>query len=106
MLLVKSVAQIQIPDVIVNRVQQNIANAVNPVLITPIIDGILVKGVNVSATAATPVKHGLGRTQVSQIVVNSSPGFIQVRQDPTAPSSQNYVTLLASSTGVIDLWIF
>lgn len=89
-----------------NKVQQNVENALSTIIRKPIIDGILLKNVCLEPSISNEVKHSLGREPLGWIVV-------RLRADARIWDVQDYnrnpsktLSLAASHSVTVDLWIF
>lgn len=90
----------------VNKLQQNIEQALNPVLSCPIIDGVLIKDVCLIAGKVNEIKHRLGRTPLGYIIVRKrADSRIWDLQD-TNPSPTTTFSLACSHACQVDVWIF
>ena len=106
MLSTKAVNTLIVQDQNLQRVQNNLVAPLNQILQANVIDGVLVENVNCVANNAVNVKHGMNRTNVHVVVVNSFGGQITFSRDSRLNNNPNYVTLTPSATGSVDLWIF
>ena len=106
-LTTKAVNTFNVEDQKLSRIQQNLVTALNSVMASEIIDGVLVKSVDCVAGTPVNVKHGLNRTTVQVLVVNSfGAAPIAFSRASRTGNDPNYVTLTPSATGSADLWIF
>lgn len=95
--------RLQVADEDLRKVQDRILSVLNPLAKVPILDGVLVTGVSVSATAVD-VAHGLQRLPLGYIVVGLS---ADARVWETrANRSATRITLTASAAATVDLWVF
>lgn len=69
----------------------------------PLLDGVLLKQVQLGSTA-TQVPHTLGREPQGWIIVNKTANA-DVWQSGTT-LSKSFITLQASTTVTVDLWVF
>ncbi len=69
MLNQKSVTSLNLKDDTITRMQTNILDALNPLLQTPILDGVLVQGLTIPASGKLVVSHGLGRRALGVLIV-------------------------------------
>lgn len=97
----KEVPSVQIPDEKINRMQGNILQAVNQLVKVPFSEGLLLKNQTLQSGANT-VNHRLQR---------EIQGYLILKQNAAATIfGGNYgrtsVTLTASATVTVDLWVF
>lgn len=88
------------------KVQNNVEAAVNPIISKEIVDGNLIKNVQLRALEVIYVKHGLGRPPLGWIVVRKR-GDVRiwdVQDSNDKPKST--LALTCSHDIVVDLWIF
>lgn len=83
--------------------QDNIERAFRQVVTKEILDGRLIQDV-VITTASVAVSHGLGRTLVGWVVVDKNANA-DVWRVGTA-NADTLLTLDASATVTVDLWVF
>lgn len=88
------------PD-IMSRMQDNLSAGIDAVT-TPIVSGVLVQSVPLSATQ-TLVSHGLGRMPLSFAVLAPN-ASATVWESGTRTATQ--LALTASGTVTVDLWVF
>ncbi len=82
-------------------IQEAVAASINPVIRQPIVDGVLIEGITIT-TAGLAVSHLLGRQPRGWFVVDKTTDANVWR---TAWDSR-LLTLDASATTVVSLWIF
>ena len=92
------------PDV--QKFQQNVENAIEPIIRKEIIDGILLKKVCLEPGVANEVKHGLGRAPQGWIVVRkrADARIWDVQDFNNNPSKT--LSIAVSHSVTVDLWIF
>lgn len=90
----------------VEKLQQNIENAINPIINKQIIDGILLKKVCLQPGISNEVKHSLGRVPLGWLVVRKrADSNIWDVQDFNRNPSRT-LSLACSHAVTVDLWIF
>lgn len=88
------------------KLQQNIESAIEPIISKDIVDGLLLKNVCLEPGIANEVKHSLGRPVQGWIVVRKrADARIWDVQDFNRNPSKT-LTLAASHDVKVDLWIF
>lgn len=88
------------------KLQQNVENAIEPIIRKEIIDGVLIKDVCLRAGISNEVKHALGRIPQGWIVVRKrADARIWDIQDHNRNPSKT-LALTCSHDVKIDLWIF
>ena len=103
---VKQFKKIGIQDKDTNKLQNNIEIALKPVLNSQIIDGVLLKCVDLDPLLRNEVAHKLGRAPLGFIVVRKrADSRIWDLQD-TNPASTRTLTLACSHLVQVDLWVF
>ncbi len=70
----------------------------------PIVDGVLLQDVALTTTSTT-VNHGLGRPWNGYVVTRSN-GNVVVYDGTGVVDSAESISLLASASCVVDLWVF
>jgi hypothetical protein len=88
------------------KLQQNIENAIEPIIRKAIIDGVLLKNLCLTPGTSNEIRHGLGRAPQGWIVVRKrADARIWDVQDFNANPSRT-LSLAVSHNVEIDLWIF
>lgn len=88
------------------KFQQNVENAINPIIRKEIIDGVLLKNVTLEAQIATAIKHSLGRPVLGWHVARKrADARIWDIQDFN-PNPSTTLMLTASHEVEIDIWIY
>lgn len=100
-----AIGLVQTPDRTINQLQQNIKQAVDPVINNPLTQGQLLT--SIALTSGTNViNHGLGRKLQGWIVVGQGSAASFYDSQATNPS-QNLTLILVASAGVtINLYVF
>lgn len=86
------------------QVEDNVANAVGPVLRQPILGGVLVKSVALKAAGPTAVNHGLGRKYQGWWLVDNNADCRIWSGISVFPDKQ--LTLYTSGDTTVSLWVF
>lgn len=109
----KALKKIQTDSQELDRVQDYVEEALQPVLISPLADGVLVKIVYTSPTSAigtgdTYISHGLNRPVIGWFVVRTTTNAVIYESSTTSPNPNNILVLKASSAvnADITLWVF
>lgn len=96
------VPRLSSPDRVLNQAQDNIANAVDRLSGVEILDGQLLRDVVLASGVANQVPHKLGRALI---------GYEVVRRNAQAiiwdtAADDKFVTMRASATVTVTLWVF
>jgi hypothetical protein len=90
----------------VNQIQSNIEEAVNPIINSNIVDGVLLRNLKLCALQANLVTHKLGRPPLGWIVVRQrADSRIWDIQDDNI-LKKTTLALTCSHEVEVDLWIF
>ncbi len=109
MLIRKNVSQVGVEDEEIARVQTNITEAVDAVMATPILDGLLVQRVVIPTSGKLTVSHKLGRAAAGVMVVMASAAVsvpYALAADQTAPNGAIVLTFSTGAGATISLWVF
>ena len=88
------------------QTQENVEQVLTPILNSPIIDGVLVKDVDVG-TSDTVVNHKLGRSPLGWIVIKRNENAVIYESATTNNNKDKFLILKASSaTTDTHFWIF
>jgi len=89
-----------------DQVQTNIEEALNPVINSAIVDGVLIKNVCLEALKANLVQHKLGREPLGWIVVRKrQDSRIWDIQDANVNKKRS-IAITCSHSVTVDLWVF
>lgn len=89
-------------DPVVKQLQENIEQAINPVLTKEIINGILIKDIVLTTGSVDKVNHKLGRNPIGYIVVKRNANSVIWE---SAMDSRT-ISLNCSANVTVTLWIF
>lgn len=94
-------------DVDLEAIQDNIADALQPLLNNPLINGGVLLAPVALTTATSEVAHGLGRTLRGWVVVDKDANARIWRvASPANPNSARTIRLTASSAVNVTLYVF
>lgn len=93
--------RVRLKDKETEQLQSNVVQALQPLLKSPIIDGVHLKDVAL-ASGSNDVNHGLGRPIEGWIVTNRS-GTATVH---STGSNYKTLTLVASADVTVSIWVF
>lgn len=88
------------------RIQQNITKALQPIIQASIIDGVHLTGVVLTTGQANLVAHKLGRPPLGWLIVRKrATADIWDEQDGNSMPTSS-LDLRSSATVTVDLWVF
>lgn len=95
-------------DLNLETIQENVADAIEPLMGNPALDGVLLTGITIAATpTVTSVSHGLGRALRGWVVVRRRANAqVWDTQDSNAALEARTLNLIASAAVVVDLYVF
>jgi hypothetical protein len=95
----------QAKDAQLNAVQQNVADAVEPLAAVPFMDGVLLQSVALES-GANQVPHKLGRKlQGWQLLRVRGQATVWDDQDNNASLAERFLKLHASAAVTVDIWV-
>lgn len=94
-------APVREPD---DQYQRDNKVAVDGVLSVPLLQGVLVTTVSLT-TGTTRVAHNLGRVARGFFIVDAT-ADVRAWRDATAPASLSFISLKASASATVSLWVF
>jgi hypothetical protein len=97
----RSFKTIQLKDESVNRFQDNVKDAIDPLLRLPIIDGLLLENIPLTAGSANQISHKLGRVPRMWILADQSTNANVWRTEWT----NALLTLNTSANCRVNLWV-
>ena len=88
------------------QTQENVEQVLTPILNSPVIDGVLIKDIDVGTTD-TIVNHKLGRTPLGWIVVKRNENAV-IYESATTNNNRDKFLILKASSATTDtyFWIF
>lgn len=101
----RSIALVQTEDRNVNQLQQNITQALNPMLKNPLLNGYILTEISLAA-GANIIEHGLGRPLIGWFLVRrrANESVYDTQDSNTSPSTT--LQLTASGAVVVDIYVF
>lgn len=101
--MLKPFVELNLADQDLNRVQNNISNAVNPITIVPFLDGQAIEGIVLTSATPVTVNHKL-RREVKQIWVTKLETNAVVW---TTPSDDPANTIIMNTTAdaTVNVWV-
>lgn len=109
MLTTKTFVSVSHEDDDISRIQDNISNALDPVLETEILDGVLLPNQTIPGGGKLVAAHGLGRPAQGYMVVFASAAVSAPYAPPALQTTPNGAVVLQFDSGAgatISLWIF
>lgn len=109
MLSQKNLSQLNVDDDKLNRIQTNVATVLDPVLATPIIDGVLVQNLTIPASGVLVVPHNLGRKALGIMVVMASAAVSMPYALPAnqgTPTGGIVLTFSSGAGALVNIWVF
>jgi hypothetical protein len=109
MLTQQSFSEINVDDDELSRVQRNVSTAVNPVLATPIINGVLIENQVIPSTGKLVLAHRMGRVPLGFIVVRASAEVsypYALAAEQYAPTSVIVLTFSTGAGASVSVWVF
>jgi len=107
--LLKAFRKIRVKDQQLDDVQSNIANTLNPVLKSLIVDGVLVKDVNL-VSGVNRVSHTLARVPEGWLIVDRNATATIFKTIPTTAANtitdSSTISLTSSGTVRVSIWFF
>ena len=98
--------KIFVEDANINQIQENIEQVLEPFIINPILNGVLIKEVNIVSGTTTNIEHKLGRKPLGWIVTRKRADSRVWDLNDTNTAQDKTLSLTCSSNVKIDLWIF
>lgn len=103
--MLPTIQQLKFSDRELNRLQQNVATALRPVLQASLLDGVLIRNVTLDGVAPTNVAHGLQHDVVGWIVVDSAQPA-RIYRAPQGGLPAALLPLQADAPTTISVWVF
>lgn len=98
----KSLKKIASKDTTITQLQNNVEAAVNPIIDKVIVDGILLKNINLTTGIDNIINHKLGRALIGYTIVSkSSNSNIWNTQQ-----GSKTITLQCSLNTIVNIWVF
>lgn len=73
---------------------------------SPIIDGILIRDIDLTTGSVNIIQHGLGRNVIGWILVSNSTGCIIWDSQATNTDKDKFIYLNSSANTTASIWIF
>lgn len=101
----KSIAKTQTPDRLINRLQDSIELALNPLLQNVLAVGNLVQGVSL-AIGSNTINHGLGQALTGWMITRLNGGASIYDTQSTNPQPAQTLILVSDAAVVVDVYCF
>jgi len=100
--MIKSFKKLASNDRVVTQLQENVEQAINPLLKNPLLDGVLIKDVKITTGTTLMLSHRLSR---------KAQGYIITKQNANAiiwngELGERTLELNSSANVTIDVWIY
>ena len=109
MLPIKTFQTINAAEQNLQFIQRNVQNALNPVLGTAILDGVLVQNMKIPSSGQLNVGHNLGRAPQGYFVVSSTGAYsppYSVTSEQLTPNTQLVLHFTTGAGSVVSIWVF
>jgi len=103
---VKSFKKLELENKELNKLQSNIELTFTPIINSEIINGILIRNLNLTTGQDNIVAHKLGRKALGYIIVKKSDESTIWDVDSETFSEKNFLILNCSADVVVSLWVF
>ena len=97
--------KVQTTDRVVNQLQDNIANFVEPISDNVLLPGIILKNVALAASSNT-IQHKLGRLLLGWFIVRQRASASIYDTQDTNPTPTKTLLLTSSAVVTVDLYVF
>lgn len=87
------------------KVQENVANFVEPLQNSQIWQGVLYKGISLSSASTTLVEHKLNRDPQGWIIVSKNANS-NIWENNTGVITKRFIGLDCSADVIVNIWIF
>lgn len=107
--MLKAFRKIRVSDQVLDSVQTNIANTLSPVLKSLIVDGVLVKGIEL-INGVNRISHTLGRLPEGWVIVDRNSAATVFKTVPTSAANtitdSSTISLTSSGAVIVSIWFF
>lgn len=100
-----AITKLQTDNTQINQIQNNIVNALNPVLKNPLLSGAILKQINLKM-GSNSVNHGLGQTLSGWFIIRQRAGVNVYDGQDSNPNPDKTLILNSSSNVSVDLFVF
>ncbi len=105
----KAFRKIRVKDQQLDDVQTNVANTIAPVLRSLIVDGVLIKSIDL-VSGVNRVNHTLGRLPEGWLIVDRNNASTVFKTVPTSAANtitdSSTISLTSSGTVTVSIWFF
>lgn len=101
----RRIPKVHTNDRLINQLQQNFAQALEPLLSNPITQGVLLTSVKLTS-GANQVQHGLGRAPQGWIPVRVRGSATLYDEQDTNSTPSLTLSLVTSADVTVDLYVF
>ena len=89
-----------------NQVQENVDRALRPILRSPLLFGVLMRGQLLASASVTRVQHGLGRVPLGWVVVGKNANATIWESTSDNSFRERSLQLECSTDVTASIWVF
>lgn len=97
-------AKLQHSDDVINRIQDNIADTINPLAKVRLLDGVLLESVSIPTGSSVKIAHKLGQAVKGYILTALDSNAVIWQTQGSEP--EKFIYLNSSANAVVDIWVF
>lgn len=98
--------KINVPDVNIMRIQDNIESAIAPVLRNVILNSVLLKDIELTASVANEISHKLAQNLTGWVLIRNRANAVVWDEQDTNKNAKRTLILQTSANTVVDLLVF
>lgn len=99
------VPQVQSTDRLINQLQQNINQVLNPIANNPLVNGSILTSITLIAGLNT-INHGLGRTLQGWFLVRNKASSVVHDNQAQNPNTDLTLLLVSTAATIVDVYVF
>jgi hypothetical protein len=105
-MVLRSFQRYDVTDPSVRELQYRLEETLRPITDSSIIDGILIKDVDLASGTSTKIAHKLGRTLQGWIIVGRNAAQHVYDENSGQTDLNTYLHLTAGGTVTVNIWVF
>ena len=105
-MLIKDFKKIKVDDKTTERFQDNVEQAIKPIISVPILDGVLCEDVSLTAGISNEVEHMLGRKPRGYMIVRKQRDTRIWDLQETNDTPTTTLSIACSHDSTVSIWIF
>ena len=104
--MIRAFRKIRAKEFELNQVQDSIEQTFKSVLSVPLLNGVLIRSINLTSGTTNRIEHKLGRNLIGYLVLRKDAPATIYDTKSSAVSDKDFLLLSTTQNTTIDIWVF